>query len=127
MINRTANEQELRDTLVDIASPATAEVKIEGNKIPELSIEQLVAQLLLKLVDTSRRVEQMENLKDNLPTQLEDLEDKLRNYTDNEVDTVKYSYVDEAVSDAVSDAITDGLDERIEQVLSTSAFKLVRD
>ena len=122
MINKSANEQELRDTLVDIATPATAEIKVEGNKTPELSIEQLVAQLLLKLVDASRRVEQIENLKDTLPTQLEELEDKLRSYTDNEIDTVKYDYVDEAVSDAVEDR----LDERIEEVLSTGTFKLVR-
>jgi hypothetical protein len=127
MIDKTANEQELQDTLVDIA---TAEVKTEAKPISELSMDQLVGQLLLKLVDLNNRVEALADIHTYVDSKCDQMYEKSIDYTDNECDTVKHSYIDEVVADTARETAVDFLEEefvnRFDEQLRKNSFKLSR-
>ncbi len=124
----TTNERELQDTIVDIASPPV-QVQVKDTvteTVPQLSLEQLVGQLLKKLVDLDKRIEDMAD-KAYVDHQAEMATEDANAHSDSEIEDLKYgSWMSDAATEAVSDALDDDVPAKFNEWLEDHTFKLVK-
>jgi len=128
MSELTTNERELQDTIVNIAStPVQVQVKDTVTEtVPQLSLEQLVGQLLKKLVDLDKRIEDMAD-KAYVDHQAILATDDANAHSDAEIEDLKYgSWMSDAATEAVSDALDDDVPTKFNEWLEDYTFKLVK-